>query len=413
MTAPAERRRRLASLLSPGDLAVIATGPQRRAPGADSADPWPDFVYLTGIDHPNARLMIDCSAADGRIRERLFLPESSATLWERAISSEEIAAAEVTEVLAASQFAPVLRLQGFGARRLLVFGGGNPFAPDSTEPWLPSLCDRLLPGLAKERLGPILGTLRATKSPAEIEAIHEAASTAAAGLRRAAATLRPGTRGCDLKAEYLHTIHQRGSRGPGCPILTATGRESLALHFHGDREAARAGDGFLIDVTAEMNRWHADLTRFFPVSGTFSPPQRSAYRAIHRTLAHAIRSLRPGRLLPDCEQEALVFLQSELLREGLLLATLVPDPSVPSPAIRQICPHRVFHHIGCEVHDPVPDSLPLPESATLAIEPGALLPALGFGLRLEETVALTTDGATILTSAMPSGPEEIEDLLRF
>jgi Xaa-Pro aminopeptidase len=162
-----------------------------------------------------------------------------------------------------------------------------------------------------------------------------------------------------------------------------------------------------------MHRWHADLTRFLPVSGTFSAPQRAAYLAIHRTLGHAIRSLRPGRLLPDCEEEALVFLQSELLREGLLLATQVPDPAVPSPAIRRICPHRIFHHIGCEVHDPVPDSLPLPSSAALAVEPGALLPSLGFGIRLEETVALGADGPSVLTGAMPSEADAVEDLLRF
>jgi len=413
MTAPADRRRRLASLLSPGDLAVIATGPQRRFPGPDSADPWPDFFYLTGIDHPHASLMLECSAADGRLREWLFLPESPAALWDGVIPRTEVTAAGVAEILAASQFEPFLRLKAFTAKRLLVFGGGNPFAPESAEPWLPSLCARLLPGLHQERLGPIIGILRASKSPEEIDAIRMAADTAAAGLRRAAASLRPGIRGCDLKAEYLHAILQRGSRGPGCPILTACGAESLALHFHGDRQAAEAGDGFLIDVTAEMNRWHADLTRFLPVSGTFSDPQRAAYLAIHRTLGHAIRCLRPGRMLPDCEEEALVFLQSELLREGLLLATQVPDPSVPSPAIRRICPHRIFHHIGCEVHDPVPDSLPLPSSAALAVEPGALLPSLGFGIRLEETVALAADGTSILTSAMPSEADAVEDLLRF
>jgi Xaa-Pro aminopeptidase len=65
------------------------------------------------------------------------------------------------------------------------------------------------------------------------------------------------------------------------------------------------------------------------------------------------------------------------------------------------------------VHDPVPDSLPLPALTALAVEPGALLPSLGFGIRLEETVALTADGTSILTSAMPTEADAVEELLRF
>jgi Xaa-Pro aminopeptidase len=49
----------------------------------------------------------------------------------------------------------------------------------------------------------------------------------------------------------------------------------------------------------------------------------------------------------------------------------------------------------------------------LAVEPGALLPSLGFGIRLEETVALTADGTSILTSAMPTEADAVEELLRF
>lgn len=408
----AARRHRLGTLMDIGDLAVIATSPQRRIPGPDSADPWPDFHYLTGLDHPGCGLILE-KPNTGPLRERLFIPDPADALWNGSLPHSLPATSAISEISPFQLFEPALRSLAFSARRILVFTGGNPFAPESDDPWLASLCARLLPAHRIDRLAPLLGRLRAVKSDADLDAIRAAATSAASAMRRAAATIKPGIRGCDLKAEFLHAIHHRGSRGPGCPILTASGPETLTLHWHGDRRPAEQGDLILFDATAEHDRWHADLARSFPASGTFSPLQLTAHDAVHRTLSAAIASLKPGRLLNDCHHDTLLFLQHELLRCGLLPASDVPDPSLISPAIRRICPHRIFHHIGMEVHDPVPDSEPLAPGAALAVEPGILLPSAGFGLRLEETIALTPDGPEILTATMPTSAPEIEALLRF
>ena len=408
----AGRRRRLGALLKPGDLAVLATGPQRRVPGADSADPWPDFHYLTGLDHADCGLMLERPLEGEGLREWLFVPEAGGEVaWDAPVGASAVAAAGVSEVRRFREFEVMLRARAFGAARVFVFGGGNPFAPGSEERWLVDLCRRLLPAHRTERLAPLLGAVRAVKSAIDLDGVRAAAITAAAGLRRAAGAIRPGVRGCELKAEYLHAVHRRSSRGPGCPILTAAGRETLTLHWLGDARPAEAGEVLLMDVTAEQGRWHADLTRCFPVDGRFRGRQREIHDAVRRALAFAIGTLRPGRRLADCHEATECFLQDELLRLGLLTAGEVSGGGRIAPGVLGFCPHRIFHHVGMEVHDPVPDSCPLEVGAVLAVEPGIFCAAAGFGIRLEETVALTVEGPEVLTSGMPVDADEIEALL--
>ncbi|HEX2746412.1 MAG TPA: M24 family metallopeptidase, partial [Verrucomicrobiales bacterium] len=69
--------------------------------------------------------------------------------------------------------------------------------------------------------------------------------------------------------------------------------------------------------------------------------------------------------------------------------------------------------VGLEVHDPVPADLPLAPGQVLAVEPAIYLPSEGFGIRLENTVLLTTHGIEILSAGVPVEAGEIEDLLQL
>jgi hypothetical protein len=105
-----------------GDLAVIATSPQRRSPGPDSADPWPDFHYLTGLDHPTCGLILEKPDA-GPLREHLFTPEPSSSLWDGSISPDQTAAAANCVHEACEQRSQTQNNQfGHGAGQLTVGG---------------------------------------------------------------------------------------------------------------------------------------------------------------------------------------------------------------------------------------------------------------------------------------------------
>ncbi len=401
-----ENRRRLAASLPDGALAVIATGRHPVTCGPDSAAPWPDFYYLTGQREPQSALLIE-----GRGRTILFTParDARSALWD---GPAESSTADITDVRPIAEFETVLRALASQAGTLFVHAAENPFAPQDDHA-LADLCRRLLPLHPMDRLAPLLGRLRADKHPAEIESIRAANSLAANAFRRAIGFVRPGIRGFEVKAEFLHEITRHGSAGFCCPAITAAGRETLALHWRGDRRAWSGDELALLDFTVEWNGHCADIARCLPVSGKFTPRQRTVYDAVLRAQHHATSALRPGRLLSDCQRDVELFIQHELLRMGLLKSSEVKDPSVPSPALRGFFMHQAFHHLGLEVHDPVPAGVPLAPGQVLAVEPGIYVHSEGFGVRLENNVLITAHGPEVLTTGLPQEAGEIEDLLQL
>ena len=404
-----ENRRRLAALLPAGSLAVIATGRWPLACGADSAAPWPDFFYLTGQREPQSALLME-SAAGGHGRTILFLPprDSRSDLWDGPQGNGD----RFADVRPIAEFENVLRALTQDAGIVFVHAAENPFAPQEDRA-LADLVRRILPLHPLDRLAPLLGRLRADKQPAELENIRAANDLAARAFRRAIGFVRPGVRGFEVKAEFLHEITRHGSAGLCCPAITAAGAETLTLHWRGERRAWAGDETALLDFTVEWNGYCADVARCIPVSGQFPPRQRAVHDAVARVLHQAATLLRPGRLLAECQRDIELALQHELLRMGLLKSAEVKDPGAPAPALRRFFMHQACHHIGLEVHDPVPADVPLAPGQVLAVEPAIYVEEEGFAIRLENNFLITPQGAENLTAGLPVDAVEIEELLQL
>jgi Xaa-Pro aminopeptidase len=402
-----DNRRRLAALLPAGSLAVIATGRWPLACGADSAAPWPDFFHLTGQREPHSALLIEGGGAGRTI---LLLPprDARSDLWDGPAELND----GITDVRPVTEFENVLRALAHQAGTVFVHAPENPFAPQDDRA-LADLVRRVLPLHPRDRLAPLLGRLRADKQPAEIAHLRAANELAARAFRRALGFVRPGVRGFEVKAEFLHEIMRQGSAGFACPSITAAGAETLTLHWRGDRRPWAAGETALLDFTVEWNGCCADVARCIPVGGKFPLRHRAVYDAVARVLQQSLAFLRPGRLLADCQRDIELAIQHELLRLGLLTAAEVKDPAAPAPALRRFFMHQACHHIGLEVHDPVPADVPLAPGQVLAVEPAIYVRDEGFAIRLENNVLITANGAENLTAGLPVDAAEIESLLQI
>ena len=73
--------------------------------------------------------------------------------------------------------------------------------------------------------------------------------------------------------------------------------------------------------------------------------------------------------------------------------------------------HGCCHFVGLEVHDAGDYDAPLPAGAVITVEPGIYLPQRGFGIRIEDEVLITPNGAELLTGAIPKDPAEVERLM--
>jgi Xaa-Pro aminopeptidase len=63
------------------------------------------------------------------------------------------------------------------------------------------------------------------------------------------------------------------------------------------------------------------------------------------------------------------------------------------------------------VHDPMPERMLAP-GMVIAVEPGIYIPEEGIGVRIEDNVLVTEDGARVLSAGAPKTVEGIEAWIR-
>jgi hypothetical protein len=66
-----------------------------------------------------------------------------------------------------------------------------------------------------------------------------------------------------------------------------------------------------------------------------------------------------------------------------------------------------LHPVGLQVHDPGVDG-PLEAGMVVTVEPGIYIPEESIGIRIEDVVLVTENGAKVLSAALPKEADEIE-----
>ena len=91
---------------------------------------------------------------------------------------------------------------------------------------------------------------------------------------------KPGTFEYQVQAEMESHFRKLGSVRNGYPSIVASGTNSCILHYINNREQLKDGSLLLIDAGAEYDYYTADITRTWPVNGTFTPAQKEVYEIV-------------------------------------------------------------------------------------------------------------------------------------
>jgi Xaa-Pro aminopeptidase len=238
-------------------------------------------------------------------------------------------------------------------------------------------------------------------------------------------------------------------------IVTVQGEVLHNNHYH---NPMRSGDLLLADVGAETELgWAADVTRTWPVSGKFSPTQRSIYQVVLAAHDACIAAARPGVEYRDLHLLACGTIAAGLVDLGILRGR--PEDLVEQDAHALFFPHGVGHLLGLDVHD-MEDlgdlagyepgrqrsdrfglgylrlHRPLRSGMVVTIEPGFYqVPAIlqdgerrekyqnmvnwerlaefsdVRGIRIEDDVLITEEGNEVLTVALPTVVEDLEAIV--
>jgi Xaa-Pro aminopeptidase len=183
------------------------------------------------------------------------------------------------------------------------------------------------------------------------------------------------------------------------PSIVASGKNATVLHYNENSGTLKDGDLLVVDIGAEFKNYCADLTRTYPVSGTFTKRQKELYNIVLETQTHIASLAKPGMWVKnkDKVEQSLHHLAVKFLAKR---------------GYDKYFPHGIGHFLGLDVHDVGDYSVPLQEGDVITIEPGIYISEESIGIRIEDNYWITKEGALCLSEHLPKEANDIEAVVQ-
>lgn len=269
----------------------------------------------------------------------------------------------------------------------------------------------------------LLGEMRMRKSEDEAEAMREAARISAEAQVEVMKNVKAGVSERTLQGIFIKEIMERGAFGEAYPSIVATGNNATTLHYRFNDATCKAGEMLLIDAGAEFMYYSGDITRTYPVNGKFSPTQKRIYGKLLKLQKELCAMVKPGLPFQELQKYTIAKTCEILCEEKLCKGS--PEEIQKSTEYTKYYMHGVSHLLGLDTHDlgsllTKGEPRPIEEGWCLTIEPGLYFPAhdtslpedlRGLGIRIEDDLLVTADGAEVMTRGVPKEIEEMEALI--
>lgn len=224
-----------------------------------------------------------------------------------------------------------------------------------------------------------LNVLRAVKEPFELVATRKASLIADEAFAKLLPYIKPGVTEKELAARLESFMLLAGSEEKSFTTIVASGVRSSMPHGTASPKVIEAGDFVTFDFGAVWEGYHSDITRTVVV-GKASREQKDFYNMILEAQLLGVSAVRAGA---DCKN--LDFLVRNYFAER---------------HVSKYFTHSLGHGTGLEIHEePVlspRSSGKLKENMIVTVEPGLYIEGK-YGVRIEDSVAVTADGCEILT----------------
>jgi Xaa-Pro aminopeptidase len=386
----ATRRSALLETIGSGVAVVPATSPPRRPGGYPVASS--DFEYLTGLELSDAWLVLSAPEPDEHVAV-LYLSGNAPA------AGQMVEAGTVTGIAdvrcfgdAPEDLVALLRTDGASTLETSLFlSMGMRGAPDADV-----LAAVDTTGLKIQNLRPAIARLRVVKDEEELARLRRASELSALGAAHGMRSARPGLGEAEIQAVIEAEFRAGGALETSFPSIVASGSNALVLHYNDNVSTLVDGELLLTDVGAEYAGYAGDVTRTYPINGTFTDRQRELYALVLSTQEAAIDSVRPGVTIEDLNRiarEHMADNSGDLCGEETCEVFFV---------------HGLSHHLGLDVHDPGLPNLPLAPGMVLTVEPGIYIPDEGIGIRIEDDVLVTPVGHEVLSTAAPKSVIAVE-----
>jgi Xaa-Pro aminopeptidase len=239
---------------------------------------------------------------------------------------------------------------------------------------------QVLPGTSFVPASTVLGPLRSRKDRGEIDLLARAAGGADHALLRMVKETFEGRTELDISRALGDLLLEMGHESVAFAIV-GSGPNGASPHHEPGPRKIRQGDLVVLDFGGRVGGYCSDLTRTVSVG----PPATEAIEVhgiVRQAQQTALLAVRPGIPASEVDRAA---------------RRVIDDAGYGDAFI-----HRTGHGIGLEEHeDPyivAGNDEPLEPGMCFSIEPGIYLEGR-FGVRIEDIVTVTEDGAVRLNDA--------------
>lgn len=366
-----------------------------------------NFYYLTGIDTQNVWLLLAKTKNGPRTFLFIDQPDEEIIKWNGKMLTREEAAGR--SGLKASGVCYMQDFERYAAMYLsngmedvyFSFDRRSMLAPPTRAEEFARTVREKFPMTQIKNIAPVIASLRAVKTPEEIDCIRRAGDVTIEALRQMLKTARPGEYEYQWAADYEHYVARSGLRH-GFETIAAAGENAVMLHYSDNNCIARDGDLLLVDLGAEYRYYSADVSRTFPIGGRFTDRQKELFTIVREAMDMARDKMRPG--IPTKESNQAVI---DFYKKALRTAKLINDDS----DVSKYYYHGVSHSLGLDTHDPCDRTVYEP-GMVVTCEPGLYVAEEGVGIRLENDILVTEGAPEDLTGDRLLDIQEIEELMR-
>ena len=234
---------------------------------------------------------------------------------------------------------------------------------------------------------PVTAGCRMIKSPAEIALMQRANDMTIAAYKAGLATLREGMTQGDLRNNILAAYRALGAQSG--VVAVSFGKYTAFPHGSITPQKLREGDVVQIDDGCSVDGYQSDITRT-TVFGKPTERQRQIWSLERKAQDAAFAAAKPGATCESVDAAA---------RKVITDFGFGPGYKVPG------LPHRTGHGIGLDIHE----WTYLVRGNKTRLEPGMcfsdepMIAIYGeFGVRLEDCMYITADGARMFTKQSPA-----------
>jgi Xaa-Pro dipeptidase len=298
------------------------------------------FFYLSGCELPDSYLTYEIASE----KLTLFIPpvDPESVIWSGLPMSPEEAKAkyDIDDCKTTTEVNPYLASSSESAQST-IYAIPEQISDDIT---FLAYKDKDL-----KELKPAIEYCRVIKTDYEIALIRKAnvISTAAhVAVMKAAAKAKNE---CELEAVFLKSCVERNAKNQAYHSIVAAGENGATLHYVHNAASIMDQNLLLLDAGCEVDCYASDITRTFPIKGSFTDESLAIYKIVLDMQKQCINALKAGVLWDSVHELAHKIAIKGLLDLGILKGDA--DQIFKARISVAFFPHGLGHYLGMDTHD--------------------------------------------------------------